>query len=115
MTRRVFVCSPLRAPDSDARDRNYLRARRLCHQAMQAHPDVAPFAPHGFYPGFLDDTHSADRERGIAAGLAYLAVADELWVYGKRGITEGMRAEIERASALGMPIHFNPDCWRDVP
>ena len=40
---------------------------------------------------------------GTAAGLAFLAVCDEVWQWGKT-VTEGMAAELARAKELGIPI-----------
>jgi hypothetical protein len=94
--KRVFVCSPYRG---DVK-RNVAIARAACHDVLRA--GDAPFAPHVLYPGLLDDDVPEQRAFGIGAGLAWLAVADEILVVGEP--TEGMRAEIAAAETLGIPI-----------
>ena len=98
--RRVFVCSPYRG-DVIA---NVALARRTCREVL-ARGD-APFAPHLLYPEFLDDADAAERDRGIGAGLVWLAVADEVLVVGNP--TDGMRREIAAAEALGLPVRQLP-------
>lgn len=94
--KRVFVCSPYRG-DVGA---NVERARRACRAVVAA--GHAPLAPHLLMPQFLDDLAPVEREAGIAAGLAWLEVADEVWVFGEP--SPGMRAEIDRARRLGKTI-----------
>ncbi len=96
--KRIYVCSPYRG-DTEA---NVERAVALCREIALA--GDAPLAPHLFLPQALDDRDDAQREIGIAAALAWLAVADEVLVAG--GVTAGMRREIEAASILGLPIRF---------
>ena len=99
--RRVFVCSPYRGDVA----RNVAVARAACAQVVRE--GDAPFAPHLLYPTFLDDASVAERTLGIGAGLAWLAVADEVLVVGEP--TAGMRAEIAAAETLGMRIRrINP-------
>ena len=95
--KRIFVCSPFGGSVS-----NLNKAKKLCKEvAKQGH---APFAPHVFCSEFLDDNKPSDRELGLAIGIAFLKVCDELWYYeGREGITEGMRAELAVAKALGIP------------
>ena len=81
--KRVFVCSPYGGDVA----RNGDIARAICR--VVALRGDAPFAPHVFYPGLLDDHVPAERDLGIAAGMSWLAVADEMLVIGKP--TEGMR------------------------
>ncbi|MCE9636097.1 MAG: hypothetical protein K8T90_10365 [Planctomycetes bacterium] len=94
--RRVFVCSPYRGDV----ERNVEVARAACRDVVL--DGDAPFAPHLLYPDILDDADAAERSRGLCAGLAWLAVADEVLVVGEP--TEGMRAEIAAAETLGLPI-----------
>lgn len=115
--KRVFVCSPLRGASGRTTTQNVELAKRLCREAVKA--GVAPFAPHVFYPALgLDDTASTDRSNGIAAGMRWLAVADELWVYaeGYDGCSDGMKAEIDAAMRFRVPVDvkYMPECWRGV-
>jgi hypothetical protein len=66
----------------------------------------APFASHLFYTSVLDDSIPAQRERGIAAGLHWGAVADVTAVYLDLGISPGMTRGIEAAQAAGRPIEY---------
>ena len=61
----------------------------------------APIAPHLYLPRCLDDNEPAERAAGTAAGLAFLAVCDEVWQWGKT-ITHGGRACPRKE--LGIPI-----------
>lgn len=98
--KRVFVCSPFRGADQSEIQNNCTRAERAClYVVRQGH---APFAPHLFYPRFLDDV-GVGRNSGIACGLAWLEVCDEVWVFGSK-ISAGMQMEIEWAKVLGKPV-----------
>ncbi len=101
--KRVFVCTPFRG---DVRG-NTARAVALCREIALA--GDAPFAPHLLLPQALDDAVGIEREIGMAAGLVWLAVADELLVAGP--VTDGMRREIAAASELGLPIRFREGRW----
>lgn len=68
--------------------------------------DEQPFASHVMYTAVLDDTIPEERAKGIAAGLAWAAVATETVVYTDLGISPGMRAGIEHADACGRPVVF---------
>ena len=62
-----------------------------------------PFASHIMYTpkGILDDRNPSERALGIAAGLAWGRHAARSVVYTDRGITDGMRAGLERAREEG--------------
>ncbi len=98
--KRVFVCSPYRG--NTTRNREF--ALRVCQAALKE--GFAPFAPHLIYPLVLDDDDAVERTLGIGAGLAYLGVCDELWVYLPPGreLTEGMLAEIAVAERYGIKV-----------
>lgn len=68
----------------------------------------APFASHLLYTqaGILDDTVPEDRERGIAAGLAWARHADLTAVYADLGISEGIAAGIQDVERFCRPIEF---------
>lgn len=100
-----------RRAEEQARNLCYLRdAMRDCLTRSEA-----PFASHGLYtqPGVLNDEVPAERELGIKAGYAWWLVADVVAVYIDLGISPGMQAAIERATAHGMPIeHRTLSQWR---
>ena len=68
----------------------------------------APIASHLLYtqPGILDDDIPAERQHGIAAGLAWRAVAQGSVVYTDRGISRGMEDGIAAARAAGLPVEY---------
>jgi hypothetical protein len=96
--KRVFICSPYRG-DVPA---NVALARAACAEVLRA--GDAPFAPHLHYPALLDDGDAAERDTGLAAGRAWLAVADEVLVAGP--VSDGMRQEIDDALARGIPVRY---------
>ena len=98
---RVYICSPFRAADDEGRKRNVDYAKELVRQAVDR--GWAPFAPHLYLPGVLDDADAEQREAGMCAGLAFLETCDAVIVGAKHGISEGMAREIRYAKALGIP------------
>lgn len=105
---RVFVCSPFRpkAPPSDDLAfgteliRNIGFAERMCRLAL--HRGFSPYAPHLFFPRFLDDQNAAERDAGIASGLAWLSASERLWIPSGVEWSSGMKIEIARAHELGI-------------
>ena len=68
----------------------------------------SPLASHLLYtqPGVLADDDPAERAHGIAAGLAWLTVAEASVVYIDHGISPGMSYGIEAAAKAGIPVEF---------
>jgi len=66
----------------------------------------APMASHLLYTQVLDDSDPAERGQGIAAGLAWGAVADATVVYLDRGVSSGMVLGIENATSAGRPVVY---------
>ena len=87
-------------------ERNTEYARRAVADSLSK--DEAPIASHLLYtqPGILDDTNPEERAKGIAAGLAWGAVADATIVYIDYGFTDGMHQGMNRAQAEGRTIEF---------
>lgn len=96
--KRIFVCSPY-SGDVKA---NVALAVALCREV--ALRGDAPLAPHLYLPQALDDADPAERRLGMAAGVAWLQVADEIMIAG--AISPGMHREIVAADQLGLPIRF---------
>jgi hypothetical protein len=95
----VIVCSPYQGNILD----NTEKAKEYCKYVYrQGH---TPFAPHLFFPRFLKENNSDEREAGIKLGIEVLKRADELWVFGAT-VTEGMRQEIEAAKELSKTIKY---------
>ena len=102
MMRLVVIESPYAGNVED--NERYARA---CMADSLARGE-APFASHLLYTqqGVLDDTSPAERDLGMRAGFAWGVGADAVAVYTDRGISAGMRAGIERAEAIGLPIEY---------
>lgn len=95
--RRIYVCHPFSSdPEGNART-----VRTICRALVES--GCLPIAPHLYLPAFVDER--TERELAVALCLELVAVCDELRIYG-RGVTAGMRREIDRAEALGIPVRF---------
>lgn len=100
--RRVILESPY-AGDVAA---NTTYARACLRDSLSR--GEAPVASHLLYaqPGVLRDADPAERGWGIAAGLAWGAVAEATVVYTDRGISAGMKYGIASAEAAGRPVEY---------
>lgn len=95
----VYICSPLRR----SYEQNIVKANLYSRFAYEQ--GCLPIAPHVIFPQFLDDENKSERKAGITMGLQLLDICKELWVFGHK-ISEGMKAEIEKAKQMGMPIRY---------
>ena len=95
----VFICSPFSGDEL----KNAENARRYCRFAVDR--GFVPFAPHLFFPQFMDESDEDERETGIFMGIILLTKCAELWVFGER-ITRGMAQEIRKAESRSMPIRY---------
>lgn len=106
---RIYVCSPYRpkAEDPELAKReladNIDRAKTACR--LVAELGAVPICSHLFCTQFLDDSIVSEREQGRRIGLEMLKDADELWCFSEY-ISEGMMAEIQEASRLGLPVRM---------
>lgn len=66
----------------------------------------SPIASHLLYTQVLADTDPIQRELGMAAGFAWMQVADYVAVYTDLGISDGMKAGIKQAKALGLDVKY---------
>ena len=98
-TKKVFICSPYKGNV----EKNTARARVYCRFAFDS--GFVPVAPHLYFPQFLDDNDKDERAAGCKYGLEQLWQCRELWVFGER-ISDGMRAEIELAKDLKIPVRY---------
>ena len=103
----VYICSPY-AGDGE---RNTAAARRYSRFAVEA--GYIPIAPHLLFPQFLDDNKPKERELGLFFGNAILSKCAEMWVFGDR-ISEGMEAEIKRATWKGHRIRYFSETCEEV-
>ena len=108
--RRVILESPF-AGNWYQRLMNRVYARRCMKDCLRR--GEAPFASHLLYTQVLNDQIELQREWGIAAGFAWLEIADASVVYVDRGISRGMQAGIDAARREGVLIEYrslkNPD------
>lgn len=106
MARLVIIESPYRGKDYLELEQNITYARAAMHDSLLR--GEAPFASHLLYTqdGVLDDKVPGERERGIAAGLAWGKCAEATVVYVDRGIFEGMKRGIKHARDLGRPVEY---------
>jgi hypothetical protein len=100
--RRVYLESSFHADTPEGLQKNAEYLRRCMLDSMAR--NEAPFASHMFYVQFLDDRVPAERETGIACGLAWGALAEVTVVYEDLGISTGMRRGIDDAQARGRPV-----------
>ena len=103
----VYLCSPY-AGDIET---NTAAARRYCRFAVEA--GYIPIAPHLLFPQFLNDSDPKERELGLFFGNALLSKCAEMFVFGSR-ISEGMEAEIKRATWKGHRIRYFTESCEEV-
>lgn len=83
----------------------------------------SPYASHGFFTHFLDDTVPAERKAGILAGLEWAKAAEAVVYYLDRGMSSGMLFALERHTQAARKIEarllsgetslsFNYTNWR---
>lgn len=104
--KRIFICSRLRGRNQKELDKHIEQARIFSKYIINKNYG-APFAPHLFYPQFLDDTVDFERKMGIDSGYAYLVVSDALFAFIDESeiVSEGMRSEIQYAVDHGIPVY----------
>ncbi len=86
--------------------RNVAYARRCVRDSLLR--GEAPIASHLLHTqrGILDDNKPEERVDGIAAGHAWIPVADFVAVYTDHGISGGMYAGMAAARAAGVVITY---------
>lgn len=103
----VYICSPLRPVSIDAVEReaelnnNIALARDSCTLAV--YHGFLPVAPHLYFPQFLSDDVSAERNLGLDMGKSLLRQCTQLWIISPR-ISAGMSQEIHLAQCLNIPV-----------
>jgi len=104
----IFVCSPFHGATDEETQANLDLAALACLTVIDK--GHVPFAPHLFYPSFLDDSHPRARRRGIECGLEILRRCDELWIFGDT-VSAGMQQEISFAYAHEITVRKH--LWED--
>ena len=72
MRKKVFICSPFRGDVT----KNGIKAAGYCRKAYEE--GYLPFAPHLFFPQFLNEGSLVERADGIAMGMTFLKECDEV-------------------------------------
>lgn len=93
----AYICSPY-AGDIEG---NTERARRYCRFATDR--GCIAIAPHLYFPQFMSE--ETERKDALYNGIVLLGKCDEVWVFGDR-ISEGMRAEIQKAEQYAKKIRY---------
>lgn len=102
--RRVILESPYRGNGYGELTANKAYARACVRDSLLR--GEAPIASHLLYtqPGVLRDEIPEERELGIAAGLAWINVAELMVLYVDRGVSEGMRQAMIFAQRSGLKV-----------
>ena len=100
----VYICSPL----VEDTMRNQENNRTYCRFAVDA--GYVSIAPHIYFPQFMNDRSSRERDLALFMAAILLSKCAELWVFGEE-ITGGMSIEIRKAKSKGQPIrYFTENC-----
>lgn len=102
----VIVESPYAAAN-EAELNRHLDYGRACLADCLARGE-SPIASHLLLtqPGVLVDAIPEQRAKAIAAGHAWMQVADLVVVYTDRGISPGMQQAIDAAKVIGCPVEL---------
>ena len=102
----VYVCSPFSNPDMMQHCENISYAKRCARNCIQRREH--PIVVHLHYTQFLEDSDPDERELGMAFGhqLLELGIFAKVVAYTDRGISEGMKKEIEFATWLGIEVEY---------
>lgn len=103
----TYICSPY-SGDVQA---NTALARQFCGFAVAARQ--IPIAPHLLFPQFMNEADPDERELAMCFNKVLLSRCDAVWVYTGR-VSRGMRAEIEWARELELPIHYFDADFQEV-
>ena len=103
----IYICSPLSAPSRAEMLANMANAVTCSILAAREFQGRA-VAPHAYLPYLLDDSVPEERALALEFGQKLPALCSSMVICGTR-ISEGMRAEIETAGRLGIPVFYRPD------
>lgn len=97
--KKIFVCSPYGGLND-----NLLIVAHICIHLYQQ--GYTPFAPHLHFPSFLDETVAEQRAFGIQAGLEFMPICNEVWLFVHSGKSEGMIIEEAHANKINKPVKY---------
>lgn len=98
----AYICSPYRAASEAELDNHIEYAQEITKRALAA--GYAPITPHLYITQVTNDNIPEERAAGMAAGLELLERCDVVITGGRYGISDGMQAELSRATKLGIEI-----------
>lgn len=96
--KKVYICSPCRGDYEN----NIQRAKEYSRAAVEK--GVIPVTPHIYLTQFMDDNVPEERELALKIGSELVLGCSELWAFGIDHPSAGMAAEIELATAHGIPV-----------
>jgi hypothetical protein len=82
--------------------RNNIYLARAIHDCFER--GEIPFASHGFYTRYLDDSKEEERNQGIEASHEIMLRAEYVVVYADYGLSDGMLKGIQAAKEAEKPI-----------
>lgn len=95
---KVYVCSQYGTRGN--KETNLEFAKLFCMAVIEE--GKIPICPHLFYGQVLNDDVESQRAAGLRIGLELLKDCSELRIYSQ--ISDGMKGEILKAEALGIPV-----------
>lgn len=98
----VYICAPLRGDVEN----NIEFARQKAQEVFQA--GGIPVCPHLMFPPIADPGNPAQDQAAREMGLRLVESCQQVRVCGST-VTEGMRAEIQRAQEQGVPVIFEQE------
>lgn len=98
----IWCRAILESPFASSVEKNRLYAM-ACARDMLSRGE-APFASHLIYPQLFEKYTEEERQLGMAAGRAWIQVAEVSVVYTDLGVSEGMIRGIAKAEAEGIPV-----------
>lgn len=98
--KKVYICSPCRGDYEN----NIQRAKEYSRAAVEK--GVIPVTPHIYLTQFMDDNVPEERELALKIGSELVLGCSELWAFGIDHPSAGMAAEIELATAHGIPVRI---------
>lgn len=102
---RIYICSQYGSRGN--KETNLELAKMYCMNVIEG--GNLPICPHVFYSPVLKDEIPSQRAAGLKLGLAMLEDCDVLLVCSN--LSEGMKAEIEKAWEMEIPVEIMQMGW----
>lgn len=102
--KRVVLESPYAAAHGRTVEDNVDYARKCLRDSVRR--GEAPIASHLLFPQAFDDAKKEERDTCMAAGHAWIGVAEAVVCYEDYGISPGMIVGVNLAISLGIPVIY---------